>query len=183
MKSSMIFTLLGSAVELAGLAIAAYGFRRTWSDFGDPDDKFWGPGTRQLDRMTMWLSRIFHHRFPSRTVSAQAAVSGFAAVSAKGTVAYGKLPSITNDPQAFANMVELRLADVLARVQTVAHDLQDERESVSSQRQELIQFIERSKQEIGGAVQKVAVGGLRQQALGWFLVVIGLLFQTIGQLG
>jgi hypothetical protein len=64
----LALTIAGGVVEPAGLVVAIFGIRRTWAEFRNPDERFFAPVTAGLDRVTLWLNRLFRHRLPPRTV-------------------------------------------------------------------------------------------------------------------
>jgi hypothetical protein len=92
------------------------------------------------------------------------------------------MPSMSEDPEGFSKMVESRLMDLHNRTQAAAHALQNEIEAATARHKDTQQAIERYRAEALGRDQTVATGGLRQQLLGLFFVLIGLILQTVGQI-
>jgi hypothetical protein len=91
------------------------------------------------------------------------------------------LPSLTDEPEEFARIVQLRLTDLLDRVQTTAYRLEDVTEAAADRNRDVRREIAQLRAEAQGTVQRIAVGGLREQFVGWLFLVAGVVLQAIGQ--
>jgi hypothetical protein len=180
-NAALTFSIVGVAFEVVGLAFAVIGFRRTWVQFRTPGERFLGPVTSALDRATFWLSRVLHHKLPPRTLEIHAASMAMSANSARLSVILPALPSISEDQEGFAKMVQRHLESLKTQNETTAHALQDEIEAAEARYKDTLRIVEHYRTEAHGNVQTVAVGGLRPQVVGWVLVLIGIVLQAIGQ--
>jgi hypothetical protein len=99
---------------------------------------------------------------------------------ASGTVAVGALPSITDDPEAFAAQVHDRLQGLDEKVQGAreftAAEIRTREEAITGLRKDLTVAVDRVKR----LAESVAVDGLVLQGRGWFLVLVGVLLGGIG---
>lgn len=181
MDGDLLLSTAGVVGELAGLAIAAVGFRQTWREW-EPDEAISWPLTQALDRLTSWLTRVFRTGLPPKVVHGQASLAAAAVLPVRASVERAPLPSITEAPEQFAKMVELRLTDLLDRVEKAARAQEDAEEAAKEREAEIRSLIDRYRAESQANVKKVAVGGLRLQAIGWALTILGVAFQGIGQI-
>jgi hypothetical protein len=179
---SAALAVVGAGFETVGLAYAAIGFRRTWTAFRQLGDRFLTPITATLDRITSWMNRIFNHQPFRRTVSARGGLAVDLTVTARGRKMWSPLPRPEDDLGQFAAVVGERLSDLFDRVQALRFEILDEAKAASDRDSETRQLLDDYRAETQSTVQSITVGGLREQAFGWLLVVVGVVVQTTGQL-
>jgi hypothetical protein len=120
-----VVSLIGGFVQLVGLIVAARGFRETWTEFGDSDQKFFAPVTARLDRLTIALNRLFHVPMWTSRVEAQVALGAGMTDSVRARTSWGPLPSISGDPEKFAEEVQRRLDKLHQDLQTTNFNMWD----------------------------------------------------------
>ena len=177
-----VLTIAGALVELAGVIVTAIGFTKTWKEFRAPGDRFIGPIVKSLDRLTLWLGRVFNHKLP-QTVSPigihdDAGVSDVVAVETR----WAPLPSPDENPDEFLRLLNERLTELNRRGWNAEHAIASTKADLSSHRSQVNDEISRLRSDASTTVQRVAVGGLLLSSFGLILLVMGLGLQTAGQL-
>jgi hypothetical protein len=175
---------VGAVLELVGLALAAVGFRQTWLEHAG-DEPFLRPVTRRVSAWTMaarrrvrvWLRRPEH-----RTVASAEVALGWDAAEARGVVSWGPLPDPVANLAAFASNVDDRLNRLHTLVQEARHAVADEQMARADADGKLRDEFSGEVGRVEFLSHRVAVGGLRLQALGWFFVLLGVVVSTVGNL-
>jgi hypothetical protein len=184
MTGPLTVYLIGFILEIVGLAVAAYGFQRTWSEhptgerFLEPLFRRVAAGTRHSRAL---LARVFQ-RHPRVVAASGTAVAIGVATSARARVGFGPLPSMEADPAAFATAVEARLGQLLERLQDTDEKLSDRISAETSRVDADRAAIERRIGDLANTTRNVAVGGIRLQVTGWFFVFFGFFLQALAQL-
>ena len=178
-NAPLLLNIAGLVLEVAGLGLAADGYRRTWRDFRNPDDEFLAPVANALKaasrRAYAGIRRLIRRPIPPRTVALTAASMAMATSTARATVMWGSFPSIKDDPVGFAETVELRLRTLHRELEEARDRLHDDAEAGKSRHTELMRLVEQAKTDAQGDVRTIAVGGLREQVAGWTLIVLGVI--------
>jgi len=173
---------LGVALQVVGVVVSGLGLWTTWREFAAPDNRFFAPvidPTREVlgamkARAGTIVRRIFR-RPPKDKVIVLTGVSAVAFVGRLGArLGYGDLP---NDPQGALAELHRRtqqLMDMLGKdSERFDKEATDREADVHAMRSELAAALRRFEERS----QRIAVGGLRPQFVGLFLVVIGLVMQ------
>jgi hypothetical protein len=168
--------LLGGGLELVGLALAAVGFRQTWTAHAG-DEQFWAPARewamRRKAPFICWLRRVLR-RPRHTTVGAGAATAAGAALDARAKIGWGPLPDPISDLATFAAVVHERLNRLHSTVQDLEHALKEERKTRERADEEVRTDLSAKIDEVANLSRDVAVGGIRLQLAGWFFLLVGL---------
>ncbi|MEU8232834.1 hypothetical protein AB0C12_24905 [Actinoplanes sp. NPDC048967] len=179
---AVFLNLGGGLAEVGGLWVAALGFRRTWRDFSGEQQRFLPSVTPTLDRLTTWLTRLFRTGLPDRATAIDLSGSVHFSDTATATMTYARLPSIADDPAGFAQMVQTRVDGLLQRTDELAAGLARATAAADARQRELTAVVEKLRAEAESRVRQIAVGGLRAQVLGWLMLIIGVVLQTVGNI-
>jgi hypothetical protein len=161
------------AAQLAGLILAADGFRRAWRQFRRPGDDFWGPLPVPIKSKARVAYRRIR-RLIGKPVAPPAGTGG-------STRASGSIPSM-NDPGAFMEHLNRSLAELNDRMQQAESRIQANAGASAARHAEVTEEIIQDRQEAREQVRIVAIGGLREQVIGWVLIFAGTLSAGIGDL-
>lgn len=183
----VILLYVGAVVaEVTGLALAAHGFRRTWLEFRDPQDQFIAPMitpiTAKVRVAYVRVRTLVGRPISPKTLSVGGASMIVAAGSARVTVTWAPLPSVSDDPAAFMETLDRRLSELNNRVQDAEERRHADARASVAQHAEATRAIDQVRQEARGQVRTITVGGLREQVVGWLLIVAGVLAAGIGDI-
>ena len=174
--------MAGIALQVGGVLVAGVGVWRTWREFG-AGESFFEP----ITSLAYWMvarSRSLARRIATRlgrkpapqTISIQGIGSAEAFGSATLRVGWPPLPTDG----------ELALAELHRRTKLISEGLANAEErlgqAVQVNRDEVAALRRRISEvadQLGHQSRRVAIGGLRYQALGLFLVSAGLALQGI----
>jgi len=174
----------GTILQLAGVALTAVGFWRTWREFGDPDVGFFDPvtvpvrgGWRRLAITAEGVVRRLTRRPRSVVVHGSTFVQQMATVSARGRVQYGDLPTETG-----AALAELhrRTRDLMDRLSNTQEMIADGLRDVRAEIADILRRIDGLRAEFDRQARRVAIGGIRLEAGGLLLVALGTVMQWLG---
>lgn len=174
---------LGVAFEIVGLAISGVGLWQTWREFATPNERFLGPivdGTRAafsagVAAVESLVRRIL--RRPAKPIVVQVGVADMALTTDRLSVriGYGSLSSEVQTALAELHRRTQELMDKHTRVdERLAGETEAREEAMRAVKEELA----RSLASHESREQRVAVGGVRTQSAGLFLVVLGLVLQV-----
>jgi hypothetical protein len=175
---------VGSVVELVGLGISLRGFIRTWAEH-PTDEEFFAFVSRAVSGGMAGAARLTRRVLGLKprptTVQAEAALAWATAGQPRVVIGWGPLPAVDADPHGFAAAVEERLNTLHRTVQDLQHALMEQGEAAKDREDKLKADVVARIAEVEAMTHHVAVGGLRQQVLGWALVVAGFLMQAVSQ--
>jgi hypothetical protein len=178
-----VFNIVGLFFEIVGAGIAGLGGRQTWREFRPPEALFLAPLTALLDRVTSLLNRLFRHRPAPVTMTLHPAqLTLTAEMLGSASVTRGPLPSITDDPEGFAVAVQERLSSPRDHTERTEGSLIDVRHDAQKAAKEIRSEISDFRADVGRTVQRVTVGGIHLQVVGWTLVVFSVVLQLVAQL-
>jgi len=160
------------AAELAGLILAADGFRRAWREFRRPGDDLWGSVAAPV-RAKIRTAYVRLRNLVGNPAAGPTEPAG----SADGAVA----PS-TNDVGAFMEQLNRRVAELNDRIERAERRLQANAEASAARHAEVTETIIRDRAHAHEEVRSVAIGGLREQVIGWVLIVVGTVLAGIGDI-
>jgi hypothetical protein len=183
----MVILYVGALIaELAGLVLAAHGFRRTWLEFRNPDEEFFGSVTRPVKITTRKayarVRKFLGKPIPPRTVHVTGVSSLSLVATASATVTWAPLPSLHQDSDAFIKALDSRLNQLNDRLQNAEKRIRDDAEAAAARHEETAQAIGEARDEARGQVRTVTVGGLREQVIGWSLIVAGVVTAGVGDI-
>jgi hypothetical protein len=186
MSGAFILFIAGFVSEVVGLLIVGREFVFTWQDHAQ-GETFLAPAWNALRQIVLKIrdlaGKLAVWRRPrTKTISATITASLNITGNLRITKSYGPLPSIREQPDEFAELVQSRLAELLDKVQKVEHQLTDEVEAIRSENTSVANHTANRFAEIDNTIRSVAVGDLRVQVVGWFLVLFGMLLQAISTL-
>jgi hypothetical protein len=171
---------IGILLEVVGVAVAAIGLARTWGEFGPGDEglvpvKQLARGAR---RHLAAVARRVGLKPRGKVVGMGAVVTGSGSVKARGRMQFRSLPADIDTPEALAE-----LDDRTRRLMTIVSDVRDatvdEKERAEAREDGLAEELETATQHLESQDRRVAIGGVRLEALGLFLVALGLLMQAV----
>lgn len=180
----MLPVSIGTGFEIVGLVVTAIGVRATWREFASPQDRFLGPvidiARDVAQRTSSWLKAIVR-RLLRRPNNVTVAITGTGLVTFTGKlsarIGYGALPKET----------ETALTELGRRTQQLMDMLNDAKERLDKDTDDIRADVVSLKNELGEAAtrfeertQHVALDGLRTEAVGLFLVGLGVLLQSLG---
>lgn len=168
-------------MEAGGLTIGAVGFSRTWREFST--------GGRLFERDHQRFRRMWHafarrvlRRRPARTIPIGAAIELNWSMQANLQVAFGPLPSLAESPLQFVWEVERRLNQVHDIVQDLQQKLLLEAGVRKSADEDLRKDLQTQIEMAEAMSRSIAVGGLREQVIGWSCIAGGFLLQVVAAL-
>ncbi|WP_406476278.1 hypothetical protein [Streptomyces sp. NBC_01615] len=190
MSAETAFTVTSIACQTLGLAFAADGFHRTFKSSAASGDRFFklvlATEAAMLGRWRSSLVRGVRRllRRPARTITGTlgAALSVEVAMNARGIVQFGPLPDPAQAPAAFASEVECRLNKVYRLAQVLEHNLKREEDSRREVDDRVTSDLVARISSLEEDSKRADIRGLREQVLGWFFVVLGLVAQTLADL-
>ena len=184
---STLLNLLGVGLEVVGLVVAAIGGLQTWREFGPPGEGLLDPIGRaaraardaSTARVVGWWRRL--RRKPRSVLALAGYASGTASMNARLRTrkGYGPLPVETGDA---IRMLGERTEELLGRVQDGRDAAEDEIAKVREEIAELSGEVELVSAKQEADTRRVAIGGIRLQMLGFFVVGIGLALQLAASL-
>jgi len=173
----------GVALQIAGLAISGVGLWRTWREFARTEDRFLGPvidPVREAFAAFGVMAEAFVRRAlrrPRMIVAEIASAQGLVISSARANVRVGYGSPPNDVPEALAEL-HRRTQELMAMFSKVDERLAKENEdrdgAISAVRSEVDAAVKR----LDARGQRIAVGGIRTQGLGVFLVALGLVLQA-----
>ena len=171
--------------ELAGLALAADGLRRTWRDFRRPEDAFWAPVSVPTKAAAggayVRVRRLIGRPVPPvdvRVVTATATALGMAtSVDFVGTI----VPPVGNT-KAYIEYLSRRLDDLSGQIRHVESRIQADTDANVQRFADATKAIGEVRDEVHGQMRTITIKGLREQALGWVLIVAGTFLGGVGNL-
>jgi hypothetical protein len=168
--------------QLFGVVIAFVGLWKTWHEFAE-GERFRAPyveraraiAERVVARARRMVQRLLR-RPPQQIVGAGVAISAGGVLKARGRAIWGLLPEPTEAALAELHRRTLDLsktqADAIERLDDAIEDVRSAAEAFSTRVDEAIRRLEALN-------RRVAVGGVRWEASGLFLVLLGLALQWI----
>jgi hypothetical protein len=179
---TLVFFGVGAVLEVFGLSIGAIGFRKTWREFS-AGGRLFEKDIARLKRVGHRMQRVMRRvlRRPQSGVLHSRTVTDSAGVTdrASGTVTYAPLPSLTSDPQAFAQEVQRRINAVHDAAQKAHKRVTDETEAREAADRQLRSDLSAQIVKVEGMSRSIAVGGLREQVVGWSCIAVGFILQAI----
>ncbi len=174
---------LGVVFEIVGLGMSGLGLWRTWRNFAPAGEHFLGPLTEPTGaalaaarlKAETFLRRILRRPKPGVTHvrSAEATISATGRVSIR--IGYGNLSDETLVALGELHRRTQQLMDKVTAVDERVADEQRAREQADGAiGLELATSVKRLEQR----GQRIAVGGVRTQAIGLVLVALGLVLQS-----
>ena len=76
----------------------------------------------------------------------------------------------------------MRLRSLHERLERNEHELYDDREAAIARQAEIERRIQKVEADAQGSVQTIAIGGLREQAFGWSLIVLGVVASGVANI-
>jgi len=165
----IILFAVALAAQLAGLILAADGFRRAWREFRRPGDDLWAPIAAPIKSKAR-AAYVRMRRLIGKPVARPEAAHAPVAV-----------PSM-NDLGAFMEELNRRVAELNDRMRQAESSLQANAEVSAARHAEVTEAIVHDREEAREQVRSVAIGGLREQVIGWVLIFAGTLAAGIGDL-
>jgi hypothetical protein len=166
----------GFCLELLGLAIALWGYWRTWRDL-ETDEGFFAPILGASRRMWSTVRRLFRQQSAYAGTGQAAFVVGLA-LAGQGYAPPTQLPDAAADPRAFAEAVQANLNGMARR----AHEAEVRLHKGLDATRSRIVDLERCLTQRIDQGERVAISrtvrGLREQVAGWTFIVVGLVMQS-----
>ena len=182
-----VLDVAGFVLQVAGLVLAGVGLRQTWLEFRRPDERFLDPvlavvravGQRAARVRAAVLRRL--GRPSQKVVGAGVAMGGGGALHARGRVNYGKLPADATTEDALREL-DRRTRDIMNRLADVHDQHIDDTDDVRKAIDALGKRLETEVGHLAERDRRLAVGGIRQAALGLMLAAAGLCLQWVAGL-
>lgn len=178
MTAGQVLTLAGAGIQVLGAVVALAGLVRTHDEFADQTLRAlvveraqgaWGRARA--------FGRRLLRRPPQKVVGAGAAIGGAGSLAARGRIGWAPLPGTLQKDIAALERRTQQLLDSLANTQERLEDtIADVRAEVRAVKDHLA-AADNSLEELA---RRAAIGGVRLEALGLFLVILGLALQGIG---
>jgi hypothetical protein len=193
MSAMAILSTAGTLLQLIGVAIAAWGLRKTWTENAPEGEQFWAPVIGAARAVARGVNARLHSarlrigtlfgRHPTTIARAGAAFGSGMALNATLRVGkqFGTLPKTMGTRHAIDELDE-RTRELMDRVNDVRDAAADEHMRASSEETELATRIGSVTNSLNQRVTHIAVGGMRLESLGLFMVAFGLLLQALAPL-
>lgn len=170
----VVVVRVGFGLELLGLVIAVWGYRRTWRDLRTIEG-FFEPCLATLRRAWVAVLRRFGRR---QVVSLSARSSTATSSRASLYVSPGRLPDAEADLKAFGAAVQHQLDALVRRTHETdvrqSQRLDAVRADVTALGHRLTERIDQNER----VATSRTVRGLREQVAGWFFIAVGLVMQS-----
>jgi hypothetical protein len=178
-----MLSLFAMLFDGVGIAVAAVGIATTWGRFHPVGERFFDPITRRLARIRSATMKLLRRR-QDVTAHAEVALTGAIGLDARARarVLYGPL-----DPaNATSAIIELerRLGNTDRMVDGIYQEVDQLHEArVRSERSlsEIRRELDETVNDLKKRDSEIATDGLRLEALGLFLVGVGLVLQAAAQ--
>jgi hypothetical protein len=174
---------LGTILQLTGVAVTALGFWRTWREFGEPGEGFFDPVTNAVRVAWARLATIAESaiRWLLRRPRPIVLEPGPATVSAKAFdprvhIDFAQLPE---DIAAAVEALARRTEDLLTRITGLTEESRDGIAGVRAEVADLASRLNSTAGDLRRRTGRVAVGGIRLEALGLVLVAAGTVLQQM----
>lgn len=176
----MIEIHVGTWLQGFGVAASAVGLWRTWHRFASAEDRWLGPPVGAIGKalapvvsnLSALMRRLFRRPPATRAINLGATVTGEGSVSIHKT--YGPLPAGVEEALTMLARRTQELLDLTSECQqSVALEAALARRAADSLRKELGSAVENLER----TSHRVALDGIRTQALGLFLIAFGLFLQ------
>jgi hypothetical protein len=173
---------LGVVLQVAGVVLAGAGLWQTWRQFGPPEGLL--PARRLLAEAWSGLKDLSRRvatrlgvKRKGRTEDLRATMAGAGRMSGRVRVSFRSLPSDLPVRDALAELDDRtrRIAEQLANLQEA---IADERGQAERRHEDLADQLRATRAHLEERDRLVAVGGVRLEALGLFLVGLGLTLQV-----
>ncbi|HEV8527345.1 MAG TPA: hypothetical protein VGS60_07300 [Actinomycetes bacterium] len=179
MSGPLMFFGIGVALEASGLFLAVIGFRETWRDFAE-DERFFEPVHQWAGRIRAAGANVAAGLSGRRDVVVRAGAA--AAIGVAGSVTARMRPgplTPATDLATFAAAVEERVKDIYERLGALRDEAAAETTARAKADRELAERLAAEVARLKGVSQRIAVGGLRQQFVGWLLIAFGFILQAV----
>jgi hypothetical protein len=180
-SAALVVFGIGVALEASGLALAVIGFRETWRDFAKDDERFFEPVHQWTGRIRAAGAAVAAGLSGRRDVEAHAGIAT-GSVRAGGTVSARVMPGTltpATDLETFAAAVEQQVRAIYTRLDAIQNQVAAEAEARPRADAELAERLAAEVARMEGMSQRIAVGGLRQQFVGWLLISCGFVLQAV----
>jgi hypothetical protein len=181
MADMVALAVLATVLELVGFVLAALGFHHTWrehavgKDFWELDKARARTTVRRADRALRKMLRRPPRPVDVDLVPAQVTVTP---VALRVTTGLPPLPG-HDDMDALTAEIDKRLNRLHSVIEDVQHALTDEREAREDGDRRVRSDLEKEIDRVEASTQRVAVGGLRLQLLGWIFLLLGLILGAV----
>lgn len=169
-------TAIGVALQVIGLAVTGVGISRTWSQFGD--EPFWEFIADPARKTWRWIQTKVLRRHKTATGEAHIVMPA-PSISARGRVGWGGLPDEVSDA---ISELDRRTRQLLERVQDAQEGLVDGLMALRSELDWVRKEVTEEVETLRDSDRQVATGGIRLEALGLFLIALGVVLQGFGSL-
>ncbi len=182
-----VLNFLGIALQIAGVTVTALGVRRTWREYGPEGEGWWDPLIRWVVRsgkcihtkLRLFFGRILRSlRFISDTEahSASSTLTGSVILTAQARMQFRVLTPL-NIGKDIAEL-DVRTRELMDKI----YDVWDEVADIEVVLKSVCKRLDSAIAEMKKRDRHVAVGGLRLEACGLFLLALGLLSQGLAAL-
>src|SRR3990172_8401801 len=172
---------VGVALQVSGLAVTGWGVRRAWRDFGT--EEFWSPVINLLRALGVWVLqkyRILFRRPRSATVSpGYIGLGVHVTAGGRGRKGYRVIPSDQGVEDSITEL-DQRTRELLERIQKELERVDESLAGMTSEIGALRREVDEGIARLEESDRKVAIGGLRLEAVGLFLLVVGVVVQSLG---
>lgn len=171
--------------ELVGLGLAADGLRRTWREFRNPTDAFWAPLTAPSATLLRWaylrVRRLVGKSVPPRTVELNDTAAATESFTRDFEARWDVLPP-DDDTQAWLKLLYRRSREINERMQRVEGHIATKAAEDERRYAETTAAIDEVRTHATRQIRTITIGGLREQALGWLLIVVGTVLGGLGNI-
>jgi hypothetical protein len=184
---SAVLDVAGFVFQVAGLILAGVGLRQTWLEFRRPDERFMDPllaVTRAVGQRVarVWAALLRRLGRPIQHVAgAGVAMGGGGAFIARGRANYGELPVHATTEDALREL-DRRTRDIMNRLADLHDQHLDDTDDVRKAIDALGKRLDTEVGQLAERDRRLAVGGIRQAALGLLLAAAGLCLQWVASL-
>jgi hypothetical protein len=174
---------VGTILQLTGVAVTGLGFWRTWREFGEPGEGFFDPVTNaaRVGWARLWaiaesaVRRLLRRPRPI-VLEPGPATARLQAFDARAHIGFAPLPE---DPAAALEALARRTEDLLKRISGLTEESRDGLQEVRAEIADLTSRLDTTAGDLRRRTRRVAVGGIRLEALGLVLVALGTALQQL----
>lgn len=172
----------GTVLQVAGVLMTGYGASKTWHEFAPEGERFLHPVRARWHRLLDWLQQVgrsFLRRSPRAVVARGGVAIGVGgAFSARGRVQYPALGTDVATGHAIAEL-DRRTRQLSETIANTADRLDEDLGGVRKDVADLGAGLGSELRRVDEQTRRVAIGGIRLEALGLVLIALGLFCQAI----
>lgn len=180
-----VLRLLGTAMQLTGAAVTAWGAKLIWRDLAARDDTLVGPAVvathRLLSRYMIKLRQMFRKPQRKTVHGSMSAVAPLPTAKLRGHTNFRQLPQDVASAEAISELDD-RTREIMERLGQLTNKLADEIETHQAENTTIAKNLRAALDDRAERERRRAITGIRYEAVGLFLLALGSTLNALGAL-